>query len=49
VTTSFVPLEVYELVKHTSWPKVAVILVNVAVVLYLLRRLKRQKHWPFHK
>jgi uncharacterized membrane protein (DUF2068 family) len=49
VTTSFIPLEIYELVSHKSWPKVLVIVVNVLVVLYLLRRLKREKHWPFHK
>jgi uncharacterized membrane protein (DUF2068 family) len=49
VTTSFVPLEIYELVKHASWAKVAVIVVNVAVAIYLLRRLKREQHWPFHR
>ena len=49
VTTSFIPLEIYELVRHQSWAKVVVIIVNVLVVLYLLRRLKREKHWPFHK
>jgi uncharacterized membrane protein (DUF2068 family) len=26
-----------------------VIVVNVLVVLYLLRRLHRENHWPFHK
>jgi uncharacterized membrane protein (DUF2068 family) len=49
ITTSFIPLEVYELVKHESWAKAAVIVVNVLVVLYLLRRLRRQAHWPFHQ
>jgi len=49
VTTSFIPLECYELVHHRSWAKVLVILVNVVVVLYLLRRLHREKHWPFHR
>ena len=49
VTTSFIPLEIYELVVHRSWAKAAVIVVNVGVVLYLLRRLRREKHWPFHK
>jgi uncharacterized membrane protein (DUF2068 family) len=49
VTTSFIPLEIYELVTHESWAKAAVIVVNVLVVLYLLRRLKRERHWPFHK
>jgi len=49
ITTSFIPLEIYELVVHESWAKAAVIVVNVLVVLYLLRRLRREKHWPFHK
>jgi uncharacterized membrane protein (DUF2068 family) len=49
ITTSFIPLEIYELALHKSWAKGAVIVVNVLVVLYLLRRLHREKHWPFHK
>jgi uncharacterized membrane protein (DUF2068 family) len=49
ITTSFIPLEIYELVVHASWAKVAVIVVNVLVVLYLLRRLKREGHWPFRR
>jgi uncharacterized membrane protein (DUF2068 family) len=49
VTTSFIPLEIYELVGHKSMAKAAVIVVNVLVVLYLLRRLHREQHWPFHK
>jgi uncharacterized membrane protein (DUF2068 family) len=49
ITTSFIPLEIYELVEQKSWAKGAVIVVNVLVVLYLLRRLHREKHWPFHK
>lgn len=49
VTISFIPLEIYELVEHRSAAKAAVIVVNVLVVLYLLRRLHREKHWPFHK
>jgi len=49
ITTSFIPLEIYELVVHPSWTKAAVIAANVLVVLYLLRRLHREHHWPFHK
>jgi uncharacterized membrane protein (DUF2068 family) len=49
VTTSFIPLEFYELVDHRSVAKAGVIVVNVLVVLYLLRRLHREQHWPFHK
>jgi len=49
VTTSFIPLEIYEVYDHPSWAKAVVIVVNVLVVLYLLRRLHRENHWPFHK
>jgi uncharacterized membrane protein (DUF2068 family) len=49
ITTSFIPLEIYELVERKSTAKAVVIVVNVIVVLYLLRRLKREQHWPFHK
>ena len=35
-TTLFIPLEVYELTEKVSWLKIAVLLVNVAAVLYLL-------------
>ncbi|HEU4728060.1 MAG TPA: DUF2127 domain-containing protein [Kofleriaceae bacterium] len=47
VTTSFIPLEIYELVEHRSAAKAVVIVVNVLVVLYLVRRLRRERHWPF--
>jgi uncharacterized membrane protein (DUF2068 family) len=40
VTGSLVPLEVYELWEHFSATKVAVLLVNLAVVAYLVARLR---------
>ncbi len=43
VTVSFLPLEVYELVAHRSVLKATVVVVNVAVALYLLRVLRRQR------
>jgi uncharacterized membrane protein (DUF2068 family) len=49
VTTSFVPLEIYELVEHRSWAKVAVLVFNIAVVIYLVLRLRRENHWPFRR
>lgn len=33
----YIPVEVYELVRGISWFKVAVLLINVAVVIYLFR------------
>ena len=49
ITTSFIPLEIYELAAHVSWAKVAVIVFNIAIVIYLVRRLRREGHWPFHR
>ncbi len=39
-TGAFVPLEAYELYEHFSATKIAVLLVNVAVVIYLIARLR---------
>jgi uncharacterized membrane protein (DUF2068 family) len=47
ITTSFIPLEIYELVQHRSWVKAAVIVANIAIVIYLVLRLRRDKQWPF--
>ena len=41
VTSSFIPLEVYELVQHFNLVKVLVILLNIAIVVYLVIRLKK--------
>jgi uncharacterized membrane protein (DUF2068 family) len=37
VTSSLIPLEIYELVKHATGGKVIALAVNVAIVIYLLR------------
>jgi uncharacterized membrane protein (DUF2068 family) len=47
VTLSLIPLEVYELVEGRSLVKFVVILVNVAIAIYLVGRLRWQGHWPF--
>jgi uncharacterized membrane protein (DUF2068 family) len=38
VTGSFVPLEAYELARHPSAGKLAALVINVAIVLYLAAR-----------
>jgi len=45
-TASFLPLEIYELAKHASIGKGFALLVNLAVVAYLVRELRRypKKH-----
>jgi len=42
VTISFLPLEVYEMVRHVSVLKGVVIVLNVAVVIYLALELRRE-------
>jgi uncharacterized membrane protein (DUF2068 family) len=44
LTASLVPLEIYELVSHPSLGKVGAVVVNIAIVLYLLRH-----KWLFRK
>lgn len=47
ITASFIPLEIYEMVDHGSVVKAIVIAANVAIVIYLVWRLRRDNHWPF--
>jgi uncharacterized membrane protein (DUF2068 family) len=42
-TGAFIPLEIYELYEHFSATKVAVLLTNVAVVIYLIARLRTRR------
>jgi uncharacterized membrane protein (DUF2068 family) len=42
VTGSFLPLEIYELVRHVTIAKVLVILLNIAIVIYLAVDLRRR-------
>lgn len=42
VTASFVPLELYEIVRHVTVPRVVVLAVNLAIVWYLVARLRRE-------
>ena len=42
-TSSFIPLEIYEIFRHTNVTKVVVLLINVAVVWYLVLELRRHK------
>ena len=41
VTTSFLPLEMYELARHVTVAKLGVILVNIAIVAYLIVSVRR--------
>jgi uncharacterized membrane protein (DUF2068 family) len=41
ITGSLLPFEIYELCHHPSWPKLAVLIVNAAILWYLAARLKK--------
>jgi uncharacterized membrane protein (DUF2068 family) len=43
VTLSFLPLEVYEFCVHPTLVKALVILINVAVVIYLVFEIRRRR------
>jgi uncharacterized membrane protein (DUF2068 family) len=42
-TSSLLPIEIYELVKHASLGKGFALLINLAVVAYLVRELRRTR------
>src|SRR4051812_5519605 len=44
VTVSFLPIEGYELISHPSLLKGLVILVNAAIVAYLVIEIRRRRH-----
>jgi uncharacterized membrane protein (DUF2068 family) len=49
ITASLVPLEVYELVQNGSVMKALVVVANIAIVIYLVLRLRSDGQWPFRK
>jgi uncharacterized membrane protein (DUF2068 family) len=42
ITSSLVPVEIYEIYRHSSWVKVVVLALNVAIVIYLIYHMRRQ-------
>ena len=43
ITGSLIPFEVYELARHVTTLKIILIVLNVAIVAYLIARLRREK------
>jgi uncharacterized membrane protein (DUF2068 family) len=43
ITTSFIPIEIYEMIERGSLLKLGVILVNIAIVIYLIVRLREER------
>lgn len=49
-TASFIPLEIYEIVKHVRIGRIIILIVNIAMVVYLIYRVKFDpKHKRFHQ
>ena len=44
ITASFVPFEMYELIKRFTAARIILLVVNVVVVIYLSGRLRQRKH-----
>jgi uncharacterized membrane protein (DUF2068 family) len=43
-TASLLPLEIYEIAKRVSAAKIVVLLINIAVVVYLVIEVRRTRH-----
>jgi uncharacterized membrane protein (DUF2068 family) len=48
MTATLVPVEIYEIVRHPTLTKFAVLAINVAIVCYLIERVRR-KPAPAHR
>jgi uncharacterized membrane protein (DUF2068 family) len=45
-TAGLIPLELYEIYRHLTAVKIIVLLVNVAIVVYLIARVRRTRNEP---
>jgi len=43
VTASFIPMEIYEILRRLTFTRIALLGVNVAIVVYLVKRIKTRK------
>jgi uncharacterized membrane protein (DUF2068 family) len=43
ITSSLVPVEIYEIHRHFSAMKVGVLVINLAIVVYLILRIRRRQ------
>jgi uncharacterized membrane protein (DUF2068 family) len=44
ITSSLVPVEIYELYRHPAATKILVLIINIVVVLYLFYRIRSERH-----
>jgi uncharacterized membrane protein (DUF2068 family) len=43
ITSSLIPIEIYEIYRHPTAIKIAVLLINIAIVAYLLSRIRGKR------
>jgi uncharacterized membrane protein (DUF2068 family) len=43
ITATFIPIEIYELVRHATIARVSLLLINILVVVYLIVRILQEK------
>ena len=43
-TAGLIPLEIYELVHHLTTAKIVILAINVAIVVYLIARVRQSRH-----
>ena len=46
ITSSLIPIEIYEVSRRTTPVKIAVLLINIAIVVYLVHRIRNQNSGP---
>jgi uncharacterized membrane protein (DUF2068 family) len=46
ITSSLIPIEIYEVARRTTPVKIAVLLINIAIVVYLVHRIRKQNSGP---
>lgn len=44
-TASFIPFEIFELTQRLTYPRAGALITNIAVVAYLIYRLRHPTHW----
>jgi uncharacterized membrane protein (DUF2068 family) len=43
ITSTLIPVEIYEIYRHPSGIKVAVLVINVGIVVYLIYRIRNKE------
>ncbi len=43
ITTSLVPFEIYEIVRHPTWVRIVLLAINLAIVGYLLYKIRDKR------